>query len=151
MASLGEDLRTCLVGSTLIAAASTRWGLARLADVEGVVEQNTIREKAPRPRIWFQRDGERELSDLEADCQAGGLVRSRWALEVHSDVDEERWAIADAIRRRLATICHSAMGGRIVQLAAVDDQDDDYFPRGLANEDELFVAALAVTIFYAST
>ena len=151
MPSLGEDLRTCLVGSTLIAATSTRWSVARLANTDGVVEQNTIRENAPRPRIWFQRDSEHEISDLEADCQAGGLIESRWAVEVHTDVDEERYAIADAIKRRMATICHSAMGSRTVQAALVEDQDDDYYPRGLANEDELFVAALEVTIYYAST
>lgn len=139
MASLGEDIRAFLVASTAIAAASTRWKIA----APGVVEQNTIRQNAPQPRIWYQRAGESAELDLDGE---GGLTESSWDLEVLTDVDDERWSIADAVRRALHGHL-GAFGSRSVQGVFVEDHDDDYSPFAVASEEGEYVAAFRLTIF----
>lgn len=141
MASIGEDIRAFIVGSTSIAIHFTAIGKL------GVVEQNKIRQEAPQPRIWFQRDSETEETDLSG---TGGLVESRWNVEVHTEEDDKRFDIADAIKRRLNGY-YGTFGGRTVQGIFIEDHDDDYFPRGVGAEDGLYVAALTATIFFAST
>jgi hypothetical protein len=141
MASIGEDIRSFIVGSTSIATHFS--AIAK----PGVVEQNTIRQEAPSPRIWFQRDNENEETDLSG---TGGLVESLWNIEVHSTGDDERFNIADAIKRR-ANGYFGTFGSRKVQGVFVHDHDDDYFPRGVGSEDGLYVAAMAATIWFAST
>lgn len=141
MASLGEDIRTVITGSTAVAAASTRWNAGALARV-GVVEQNTVREQAPDPRIWFQR--EREETDWYLDADEG-LTESTWNIEVHSSIDSERFAIADAIKSVLDGQ-YGTFGSRTVQSCFVEDHDDDYVPRGVASEEGVYVAALLATI-----
>jgi|GEM_PF-6897991 len=143
MASIGEDLRTFIIGSTGIATHFAAVGKP------GVVEQNTIREDAPEPRIWFQRDNESEDTDLSG---GGGLIESRWNIEVHSNLDDERFDIADAIKRRMNGY-YGVFGStdRTVQGVFIEDHDDDYFPRGVGSEDGLYVAAMSATIWFAST
>ena len=141
MASLGEDIRTAIVGSTAITAVFAN------ASSPGAVEQGTIRENAPTPRLWYVRDEENEDLDLS---NGGGLVKSTWAFEVHSDDDDESLGIADVIRRTY----HGAIGtfgGRYAHSVEIAEQDDDYIPRGDASEDGLFVSALRVTIWHDST
>ncbi len=139
MASIGEDIRTFIVGSTSIATHFPAIGKL------GVVEQSAIRQDAPEPRIWFQRDSEHEETDLSG---AGGLIESRWNIEVHTDEDDNRFDIADAIKRRMNGY-YGAFGSRKVQGVFIEDHDDDYFPRGVGSEDGLYVAALTATIWFA--
>ena len=140
--SLGEDLRSFLVGSTGIAAASTRWSIAG----PGVVEQNTLRQEAPDPRIWFQRAGQETEHLLDT---TEGLTSSTWDIEVHSSLDAERFTIADAIKARLdgyqGTLGSTSRSAASV-VAFVEDHDDEYIPRGVASEESLYVAALRAII-----
>jgi hypothetical protein len=141
MASIGEDIRSFLIGSTAIA---THFSNAAAA---GVIEQNTIRESAPSPRIWFQRDEENEEADLSGER---GLVESAWNIEVHSTGDDERFNISDAIKR----VTHGdqiTMGSRKVQSVRTRDHDDDYVPRGIGSEEGVYVSALHATIWFDST
>lgn len=141
MASIGEDLRTFIIGSTGIATHFPAIGKI------GVVEQNKIREDAPDPRIWFQRDRENEQTDLAGE---GGLVESQWNIEVHSNDDDKRFEIMDAVKRRLNGY-GGVFGSRAVQGVFVEDHDDDYFPRGVGTEAGLYVAAISATIWFTST
>lgn len=142
MASIGENLRTFITSST---ALSTYFD--SLTTI-GVVEQNTIREDAPSPRIWFQRNQQGEDLDLAA---AGGLVESTWDIEVHSETSaDETLDITDALKTRLHGHL-GAMGTQTVQGVFVEDHDDDYLPKGDASEDGLHVSALSARIFFATT
>lgn len=141
MASIGEDIRAFIIGSTGIATHFDAIGAI------GVVEQNKIRQQAPDPRIWFQRDNSNEVTDLSG---TGGLVESRWDIEVHTDVDGTRFDIADALKRRFNGY-FGAFGSRSVQGVFIEDHEDDYFPRGVGKEDGLYVAAMSATIWFTST
>ena len=144
MASLGEDLRAFLVGSTGLAAAwpSTARGLA----AEHVVEQNYIAQDPPLPRIWFQRDNENR--ELLLDGPSAPRV-SEWNVEVIAATDDVVSDIVEALKTRL----HGYDGtlgstGARAALVTAEDHDDDYILRGLASPDEaVSVAALRVTIY----
>ena len=141
MATLGENLRTLLVASTGLAAAwpSTGPGLG----APHAIEQNTIPERPPRPRIWYQRDS--EVRDLYVSGEEG-MRRSSWDLEVIGPDDAVVASITAALKARLHGF-DGAMGTDHVQLVEVEDHDDDYLFRGLASDDEAaHVAALRITI-----
>jgi hypothetical protein len=142
MSSIGENLRTFIVGSTSL---STYFDAI---DGIGTVEQNTIRQDAPSPRIWYQRNQQSE--DLDVDG-TGGLVESTWDIEVHSESpDGQSLDIADVLKARLHGH-KGAFGDQSVQGVFVEDHDDDYLPKGVASEDGLYVAALSAKIFFATT
>ena len=141
MASLGEDIRSAIIGSTAVKAVLTDYAKP------GVVEQSVYRENAPSPRIWFIRDNENQELDLSND---GGLVESQWTLECHSTSDATSISIADAIKRAFHGYIGS-FGGRTAKSVKLEDHDDDYMPRGDASENGLAVAALRMTIWHAST
>ena len=141
MASIGEDIRTFIINSTGIASNFTSIGAI------GVVEQNKVRETAPSPRIWFQRDNETEMLDLSNE---GGLVESHWNLEVHTEDDDTRFDIADAVKQRFNGYL-GVFGSRKVEGVKIEDHEDDYFPRGVGEEDGLYVAAMAATIWFQTT
>lgn len=143
MATLGQDFRAFIVGSTSIAAASTAWTITK----PGVVELDKIGEQPPRPRVWMQRRRENEELDLSGN---GGLVESTWDLEIISTDHSDRYSITNAIKRRLNGH-EGTMGTRTVQGIFVEDHDDDYLPRGLAGEDAFYLSALSATIWAAST
>ena len=58
MATLSEDIRTAVVGSTTITSVFTG------ATAAGAVEFATVRENPPIPRLWYIRDSENEELDL---------------------------------------------------------------------------------------
>ena len=103
--------------------------------------------RRPGAADLVQRDSEHEETDLSG---AGGLIESRWNIEVHTDEDDNRFDIADAIKRRMNGY-YGAFGSRKVQGVFIEDHDDDYFPRGVGSEDGLYVAALTATIWFATT
>ena len=139
MASIGEDIRTFIIGSTSVASHFDA------ITAPGVVEQNKIRQEAPSPRIWYQRDTEEEQVDLTG---AGGLVESTWDIEVHSTDDDARFDIADALKARMNGY-FGTFGSRKVQGVFIKDHEDDYIPRGVGSEEGFYVAALSATIWFA--
>lgn len=149
MASLGADIRTFLVNSSAVQSAmSTSTGYTKNV---GVIEQNTIRENAPSPRIWYQLNRENEDLDLS---NVGGLVESIWDIEVHTEGDATRFNIAQAIKKRM----HGYIGTigttsapRTAHSIKVEDHDDDYIPRGVGSTGGLYVAAMRATIWHDST
>lgn len=142
MASIGENLRTFITASTAISDQ-----FDSITDV-GVVEQNTIREDAPSPRIWFQRSQQNEPLDVDG---TGGLVESLWDIEVHSETSaDETLDIADVLKTRLHGH-QGKLGTQTVQGIFVEDHDDDYLVKGDASENGLHVAALSARIFFATT
>jgi len=141
MASIGEDLRTHIVNSTACQALFTSIA------ADGCVEQNTIRQQAPSPRIWYQRGS----SEEPVDCAGvGGLVESTWDIECHSDDLDQALDLADAVKRRLNGHFGSFGTGRVMGVF-VEDHDDDYIPAGVGSEEGLYVAAISARIIFATT
>jgi hypothetical protein len=141
MATIGEDIRAHLIGSTVMAGPLPNY-LQR-----HVIEQNTMAETPPSKRIWYRRAGQND--DL-AMSKESGVVTSEWDLEIFAPNDTDVCAIADVVKTRLDGL-QGTMGGRSVMGAFVDDHDDDYLPRGVADETEAInMAALRITIFTTS-
>lgn len=142
MASIGENLHAFLAASTGLAAATT-------ADLtaEKAIEQNTIVDDPPTPRVWFMRSNETEELDLSG---GGGLVQSVWDIEVYSEDIDEALAMGDAIKRALNGY-RGVFGAGTSLGAEVSDHDDEYVLKGLSSDVGVHVAALSATLFFNST
>lgn len=138
---IGEDLRSFLLSSTGVTAAVAN------STTPGVIEQNTIREYAPSPRIWYQRRNENEDLDLGG---TGGIIESNWDIECHSEDPDEPFTIAAAVKSALHGH-RGTFGSGSVQGVFVEDHDDDYIPKGVGSEEGLYVASFSARLFYAST
>lgn len=142
MASIGENLYTFLSASTGVAAATT----ASMTRAHAI-EQNAITEPLILPKVWYQRASETEELDLSG---SGGIVESRWDIEIYSEDIDEALAIGDAIKRALNG--HRGTFGTGTALGAeVSDHDDDYVLKGLSSDEGAHVAALSATLFFNST
>ncbi len=140
MASIGENLRTFLVGSTAIQ------DLFDDVEAPNVVAQTAWPEDPPMPRIWYGRAGQEEPRDLDG---CGGLVFSLWDIECQSVDLDEVLAIADAVKARLDA--HSgAMGDQVTQGVFVTDHDDDYVWKSVGADDGINASALQVQIIFNS-
>lgn len=136
MADLAENLRTFILADTPIAASiGTRC-------YQGMAPQSDI---ATFPFIWFARS--RRQLDRTLDAAAGDAADEQWFdLECISDDLDESQDLAEAVEDRLNNY-RGTVGTQTVQAIFVDDQDDNYVPRGTMGETELHVAALSVQIF----
>lgn len=141
MADIAENLGTVIVGSTAILAVFPG------AATPNAVVQSVEPEYPPHPRIWYGRNGSNEELTLDA---AGGLVEHTFDVEVISDDLDECQDIASVVKRYLHGK-RGTFGTQTVQGVFVEDQTDDYVPRGLSGEEGLHVAALSVNIWHAST
>lgn len=141
MADLAENLRTVIVGSTAIVAEFGSMA-APYAVIQGwEPQEDTL------PRIHFARSSFSEEVDLSGD---GGLTEQQFDLEVISDDLDESQDIAHAARKFLNGK-RGTFGTQTVQGVFVEDHNDDYIPKGVVSEEAYHVAALAVTIWHAST
>lgn len=138
---IGEDIYSFITNST---ALSTMF---EDIDAPHVVEQNTVVQDPPSPRIWYGRSSSEEPTDLAGE---GGLVESTWDFEVHADDIDEAMNVADALKRRMNGY-RGTFGSTSVLGIFVDDHDDEYLIKGDASETELHVAALSARIIYNST
>lgn len=136
MASIGENLRTVICGSTGVAA------LFDDVNAEHVVEQGALVQNAPSPRIWYQRTGQETDLDLSGDA---GLTESYWDVECYSEDQDESLDVASQVKSKLHGM-YGAFGADRVKGVFVEDHDDDYEPKGDASEEGLYVAALSVRI-----
>jgi hypothetical protein len=142
----GENLRTFIVNSTSI-ASSTYWRPKGIGTAE-VVEQDSLREHPPDPRIWFSRAGKDEEVDLDG---SGGLAETSWDVEVQSadqdaakDIADRLWGRLRGYRGTFGSTAYSVLG------VFVEDQDDDYEWRGVASESVNHVSAMRVRVFSSS-
>lgn len=147
MASLGENLRSFIVTSTGVIAASSNWTASTITRA-GAVQQNEFMQDPPSPRIWFTRTSQVEDVDMSA---VGGLVESFWDIECQSDDVNEAIAIADAVKARLngyqGVFGTTASSTSDVQGIFLTDHDDDYIPKDNAADEGTSVAALSARIF----
>lgn len=136
MADLAENLRTFLLADATIAATiGTRCH-------QGMVPQADI---ATLPYVWFARS--RRQLDRTLDAAAGDPADEQWFdVECISDDLDESQDLAEAVEDRLNNY-RGTLGTQSVQGIFLDDQDDNYVPRGTMGETELHVAALAVQIY----
>lgn len=145
MASIGENIYSFITNSTAIAAAFTDAGGVVKAD--GAVQQNKIPQNPPLPRIWYARSGEIQDPDMSGPSD---LVRSEWDIEVHSDDIGETLDIAAATKLAMNGI-KGSFGGRDVLALFVEDHDDEYIPRGLAEDGGIHIAAIRAQIIFNTT
>jgi hypothetical protein len=137
MASLGEDIRSAIVGSTAILAEFA--GAAK----PHACEQNTYPENPPDPRIYFRRAREETDRFLNGDPMT---TESEWDVECIGTGDDTVLDLAAVVKSTFDG--HSGtFGARTVQAVFVEDHDDDYIPRGVGSEDGFTVAALRLRIF----
>jgi len=137
MASLGEDIRTTIVGSTAILAEYSTIAKPHAC------EQNAYPENPPDPRIWFRRAREETLKHMDT---TSGPTESEWDVEVIGTDDDTVLDLAEVVRTTLDGY-RGAFGSRTVQGVFVSDHDDEYIPRGVADEEGFTVAALRLRIF----
>lgn len=134
MATVGEDLIAYLVANS---------GVNNL--VGNRVHANRVPETSKYPLIWLARGGKQRDKDLEGQ---GGITRHLFDLECISPQLEQSLDVADAVDSTDCLAGHrGTLGSRRVQGVFVEDQDEEYVPRGNADDEGLFVAALQVTIW----
>jgi len=138
MASIGENLRTFLVGSTAVQ------DLFDDVTAINVVAQNAWPENPPTPRIWYGRASQEEPRDLDGN---GGLVFSTWDLEIQSADIDESLSITDAVKNRLDGYS-GAMGDQTIQGSFVEDHGDEYVWKSVGADAGIHAAALQVQIVF---
>ncbi len=137
MASLGEDLRTFIVGSTAVVAQFS--GVAK----PHAVEQNSYPQNPPDPRIWYRRAQEETDRYLDGTPMVSDSV---WDVEVIGTGDDTVLDLVDVVRTALDG--HSGtVGTRTVQGIFCEDHADEYIPRGVGDEEGFTVAALRLRVF----
>lgn len=141
MADIAENLRSVIVNSTAILAVMPT------AAEPHAVEQSGNPESPDHPRIWYGRSGANEELDLSG---TGGLTQQTFDLEVISDDLDQAQDIAAAVKKYLNGK-RGTFGSGTVQGVFVNDQSDDYLPRGISDESGLAVAAINITIWHDST
>jgi len=136
MASIGEDLRTFVLASTDVSA-----------DVGSRMHQNVVPQAQQQtlPRIWYRRGG--KADDLDLDGTKGQLIATTFDVECIAASVDAAMDLADVVHDRLHGY-RGSFGGRTVKGCFIDDQDDDYEPKGIGSDDGLTVAALSLRIFH---
>ena len=135
MADTAQNLRTLLTGTS---AVSTICGAK--------VHQGTVPESdvAELPYLWMGRSS-RKLDRVLSEAQGAASDEEWFDVEAISDDLDEAQRLADAVRT--LDNFRGTMGTQTIKGLFLNDQDDNYVPRGTLGETELHVAALAVQIF----
>jgi hypothetical protein len=133
MSDVPTNLRAVLLADSAVAAiVSTR------------VHQSVVPESVEAPYVWFTRD----RSDGPR-CLDNGVARNteqQFSIECIAEDLSTSQTLADAVSAALDGK-RGTFGDDTVQGVFVDDQTDDYIPRGVSSDDGAFVAALQVRIF----
>ena len=133
--SLGEDLRTIIIGSTGVQAV-----VSDISDA-GKCQQNTIEQGTVAPFVWYQRSIEDKQRCLD------GAVQNHTAtfdVECVSDDIAEAQDLAAAIKTLLDGY-NGALGNSFAQMVTVEDHTDGYLVK-VATDEGIHVAALEVKI-----
>lgn len=132
MASVGEDLIAFLIDDPTVTNLVGRR-----------VHANHVPQKSKYPLIWLARSGKEKDRDMDGQ---GGLTRHLYDLECISPDLGEAEDVADAVDDRLAGH-RGTFGARTVQGVFIEDQDDEYIPRGTGGDDGLMTVAQQITIW----
>lgn len=130
--SLDTDLRTEII------SASTTLGTR--------VHQNFVSQQQAKtlPRCWFGRSSTDDVLDL--DGTRGALIETQFDVEVIDDDADGAITAANAIRTTLNGK-YGNFGASTIKGCFVEDQDDQYVPRGTGEDAGLHVTALRLRIF----
>lgn len=107
------------------------------------VHANHVPEKSTYPLVWLARSGKEKDTDLDGQ---GGLTRHLYDIEAIGPDLGEAEDVAQAVDDRLAGH-RGTFGARTVQGVFLQDQDDEYVPRGTAGDDGLMTVAQQITIW----
>lgn len=131
MASVGVDLCKYLRSQSSIAAKVGR-----------AVFHRHVPQPAPRRFIYVVRTG---LDNERCLGESGDpAFRHRYTAEAIADTETEADAIADLIRA--IDGASGTFGGRTVQAVFVDDQADDYEPKGIGSDLGYHIAAVSIEV-----
>ena len=136
--SILDDFRTLVLSSTAV-----------VATVSNRVFWNVAPEEYPRPYVWYRRSSSEEELCLDG---SGGLRQT--TLDVECWANEDATGTAETLAGRLKDLLHGhrgAMGGARAQAIYVDDQDDDYIPKGNMADEGADLVALRIRIFHNTT
>lgn len=134
MADLAQDLRAVLLAAPAVAAiAGTR------------IHQGIVPESSTTPYLWYRR-ASRDTERVLGEAVGAEPDSYRFDLEAISADLEEAQDLADAVRGALDNY-RGSFGTRTAQGVFVENQDDDYYPRGIMGDETLHYAALSIQIF----
>lgn len=112
--------------------------------VDHVHVGNVLQDVDP-PYIYIQRAGTGHERTLD-QAQGTWPFEERWDLECISDDPDELQSLADSVRRLDSARGAFGVGGSIQGLF-VEDQQDDYVPKGVNSDEGLDVAAFQITVY----
>lgn len=131
--SFGADLRAWLIAQPAVRAIAARR-----------VHQNRAPESYAGPYVWFARRSI-DQQDTTLDQEPGEIAyRQRFDLEAIADTTGDAMQLAAALQQ-LHTY-RGAFGAGTVQGVFIEDQADDYTPRGLMADEALDFGALDLLV-----
>jgi hypothetical protein len=131
--AIGPDLRTFLLAQFAI------------ANIVGTsAHHNHVPQSREALYIWFARA--QILQDRTLD-QAQGTppFQESWDLECVADNLDDLDTLSDAVRG--LDCAKGTFGAGTIQLVLVEDQSEDYLPRGVESDEGLHIAPLRLEIF----
>lgn len=133
MADVATRLRTfCLADTTIATAVGVR------------MSQGVVAQPLATPYIWFSRARTEDVDTLDAAAGEAAFMHE-FDIEAISDDLDEAQDIAAALKTRLNKY-RGAFADSTVKGIFVTDQNDDYYPRGLGDDEGRHVAAIRVEI-----
>lgn len=134
MPDLAENLRAFLLADAGVAAiVGTR------------IHQSNVPQDSDLPYLWLRRASRDH--DRTLDAVVGEEPESeRYDLEAISDDLDEAQDLSLAVKDCLDNY-RGTLGAATVQGCFVEDQNDDYIPRGIMGDEPLQFSALSVQIF----
>jgi len=133
MSNFGEDFRSFLLAQSAIAAA-----------VGSNVHVGSVLEEIEAPYIYLQRaraSHERTLDQAQGEIP----FEEQWDLEAIADNPTDLVTLVDAVRG--IDCARGTFGTSRMQSLFLEDQADDYLPKGVFSDKGLDVAAWSVTVY----
>lgn len=133
VATFGENFRSYLLGQSAIAAV-----------VGTHVHVGSVPQDITPPYLYVQRARANHERTLD---QAQGQVpfEEQWDLEAIADNAADLATLSEAVRG--IDCARGNFGAGKMQSLFLEDQEDDYLPKGLYSDQGLDVAAWSVTVY----
>lgn len=130
---LASDFRTFLLAQSAISAL-----------VGTAVHVDHVPQEIALPYLWVSRARTAHERTLD-QAQGEQPFEEAWDIEAISDSLSEAQDLAAAVRG--VDCAKGTFGDGTIQLLVIEDQSDDYIPRGTFGDDGLSVCAFAATVY----
>jgi hypothetical protein len=130
---ISADLRSFLLAQEALTAL-----------VDERIHVNHVPQESTLPYLWVGRTGTTHDRTLD---QARGEqpFEEQWDCEAIAGTESEAQALGEAVRG--LDCAKGAFGDGRIQLMTVEDQRDDYVPRGVPSDEGFSVCAFSLTIY----